>query len=58
TLHPYGIPHGPQPGLQEKAVGAKETKELAVMIDTFKPLHVTARAEEIDDPTYPYSWQY
>ena len=58
TLHPYGIPHGPQPGLLDKAVGAKETKELAVMVDTFKPLHVTARAEEIDDANYPYSWQY
>ena len=58
TLHPYGIPHGPQPGLLDKAIAAKGTKELAVMVDTFKPLHVTAQAEEIDDANYPYSWQY
>ena len=38
TLHPYGIPHGPQPGLAEKALGATTTQELAVMCDTFRPL--------------------
>jgi homogentisate 1,2-dioxygenase len=58
TLHPYGIPHGPQPGLLEKSLGAKETKELAVMVDTFAPLEVTASADEVDDAAYPYSWQY
>jgi len=56
TLHPYGIPHGPQPGLLEKSLGAKETKELAVMVDTFAPLNVTRDSEEVDDPKYPYSW--
>ena len=38
TLHPAGIPHGPHPGAVEKSIGAKETKELAVMVDTFHPL--------------------
>jgi len=58
TLHPYGIPHGPQPGLLEKSLAAKGTSELAVMVDTFKPLNVTPFSEGIDDAQYPYSWQY
>ena len=58
TLHPYGIPHGPQPGLLEKSLGARETAELAVMIDTFRPLRVSALAESVDDDAYPYSWRY
>lgn len=58
TLHPYGIPHGPQPGLLEKSLGQKETRELAVMVDTFAPLHVAAQADDVDDARYPYSWQY
>ena len=56
TFHPLGIPHGPQPGLTEKALGAKETNELAVMVDTFRPLKVAKPSLEVDDPTYPYSW--
>lgn len=56
TLHPMGYPHGPQPGLLEKSLGAKETFELAVMIDTFAPLEVTAEADAVDDPDYPFSW--
>jgi homogentisate 1,2-dioxygenase len=58
TLHPYGIPHGPQPGLLEKSLEAKETRELAVMVDTFRPLKVAKLCETIDDASYPYSWQY
>lgn len=58
TFHPYGIPHGPQPGLLESSLGAKETLEMAVMVDTFKPLTLTKTAEEVDDGNYPYSWQY
>jgi homogentisate 1,2-dioxygenase len=58
TLHPYGIPHGPQPGLLEPSLGAKDTAELAVMVDTFKPLEVTKVSEDVDDGEYPYSWQY
>ncbi|HYQ89360.1 MAG TPA: homogentisate 1,2-dioxygenase [Candidatus Binatia bacterium] len=56
TLHPSGIPHGPHPGAAEASIGAKETKELAVMLDTFHPLYVTPEAAPVDDPQYPYSW--
>lgn len=56
TLHPSGIPHGPHPGAVEASLGAKETKELAVMLDTFYPLNVTKDAVPFDDPAYPYSW--
>src|SRR5205085_8075434 len=44
TLHPGGIPHGPHPGTVEKSLGQKETKELAVMVDTFRPLLITKDA--------------
>ncbi len=57
TLHPRGIPHGPQPGLVEKALGAQATDELAVMVDTFRPLKLAADAEALDDPSYPFSWR-
>jgi homogentisate 1,2-dioxygenase len=57
TLHPAGIPHGPHPGTVEKSIGAKETKELAVMIDTFYPLQLTEEAMKIEDPNYHLSWQ-
>ena len=50
TLHPAGIPHGPHPGAVEKSIGAKETKELAVMVDTFHPLMLTKEALEIENP--------
>ncbi len=56
TLHPGGIPHGPHPGTVEKSIGAKDTKELAVMLDTFKPLHLTEAALPYIDPKYPMSW--
>lgn len=56
TLHPMGYPHGPQPGLIEKSLGAKETGELAVMVDTFAPLRVGRDALAADDPAYPLSW--
>ena len=56
TLHPGGIPHGPHPGAYERSIGQKETEELAVMIDTFKPLQVTEQALQIDDGTYYQSW--
>src|SRR5262245_32840462 len=56
TLHPSGLPHGPQPGLVEKSLGAKETKELAVMCDTFRPLKLTTLSRDLDDPSYAYSW--
>jgi homogentisate 1,2-dioxygenase len=56
TLHPSGIPHGPQPGLAEKSIGATETHELAVMCDTFHPLKLSELAKELDDGQYAYSW--
>ncbi|MEH7883926.1 homogentisate 1,2-dioxygenase [Bacillus sp. JJ1609] len=56
TLHPLGIPHGPHPGKIEASIGKKETLELAVMIDTFKPLKVLKTAHEIEDRDYKYSW--
>jgi len=56
TLHPAGIPHGPHPGAVAKSIGAKETKELAVMVDTFRPLMLTKQALEIEDSNYIMSW--
>lgn len=56
TLHPKGIPHGPAPGSMERSIGQKETKELAVMVDTFKPLMVTEAAMKMDDGKYYKSW--
>lgn len=56
SLHPGGIPHGPHPGTYEASIGKKETKELAVMIDTFKPLQLTEAALQIDDGKYYKSW--
>ena len=56
TLHPGGIPHGPHPGTVEKSIGVKETRELAVMVDTFKPLQLTKAALSIEIPDYYKSW--
>ena len=56
TLHPGGIPHGPHPGTYEGSIGKKSTEELAVMIDTFRPLQVTEEAARIDDGKYYKSW--
>ena len=56
TLHPSGLPHGPQPGVVEKMLGKRRTDELAVMCDTFKPLKLTRLAHELDDPSYALSW--
>lgn len=57
TLHPLGIPHGPQPGAVEASLGATKTDELAVMLDTFRPLKMTKDAVEIEDKNYWKSWQ-
>jgi homogentisate 1,2-dioxygenase len=57
TLHPAGIPHGPHPGTVEKSIGAKETKELAVMVDTFHPLKLTKQALAIENKDYTLSWK-
>ncbi|HZH98657.1 MAG TPA: homogentisate 1,2-dioxygenase domain-containing protein, partial [Fimbriimonadaceae bacterium] len=57
TLHPLGIPHGPQPGAVEASLGATRTEELAVMLDTFGPLKMTKRARDIEDENYWKSWR-
>jgi homogentisate 1,2-dioxygenase len=56
SLHPAGIPHGPHPGAAERSIGEKGSNELAVMVDTFKPLMVTQEAMEIADEDYFKSW--
>lgn len=56
TLHPKGIPHGPAPGAMERSIGQTVTEELAVMVDTFRPLMVTKEAMGLDDGKYYKSW--
>ena len=56
SLHPAGVVHGPHPGAMERSIGKKETGELAVMVDTFKPLKLTQAALDISDPDYFKSW--
>ena len=56
SLHPAGIPHGPHPGAAERSIGKTQTEELAVMVDTFKPLQVTEEAMKIADEEYYKSW--
>jgi homogentisate 1,2-dioxygenase len=56
TLHPRGIPHGPHPGTIVASRKATRTDELAVMVDTLRPLALTRQAMDFDDPHYPYSW--
>ncbi|MFL0353350.1 homogentisate 1,2-dioxygenase [Xanthomarina sp. GH4-25] len=56
SLHPAGIPHGPHPGAVERSIGKVKTDELAVMVDTFKPLKITEEALKIADEDYFKSW--
>ncbi len=56
TLHPSGLPHGPQPGATEASIGKEKTEELAVMVDTFRPLHITVNALEMEKTGYMDSW--
>ncbi|TDL74858.1 homogentisate 1,2-dioxygenase [Peribacillus frigoritolerans] len=56
TLHPSGIPHGPHPGKTEASIRKKEALELAVMIDTFRPLKIVKQAKKIEDGDYMYTW--
>jgi homogentisate 1,2-dioxygenase len=56
TVHPSGIPHGPHPGMYEGSLGKERTDELAVMIDTFRPLRLTQNAHLLEDKDYAYSW--
>ena len=56
TLHPRGIPHGPHPGTIVASRDVTRTDELAVMVDTVRPLRLTRQALAMDEPQYPYSW--
>ncbi len=56
TLHPDGIPHGPHPGRAEASIGAQGTEELAVMMDTFRPLTVARAVLKVEDTGYQGSW--
>lgn len=56
TLHPAGFTHGPQPGSVEASIGAAATQELAVMVDTFRPLDLSAAARGATVDDYPWSW--
>ncbi len=56
SLHPGGIPHGPHPGAMERSLGKTHTNELAVMVDTFRPLMLTEKALKLDDGKYYQSW--
>ena len=56
TVHPSGIPHGPHPGKYEESIGKERTNELAVMIDTFRPLKLTEQALRLENQNYLYSW--
>ena len=56
TLHPAGIPHGPQPGTYEGSIGKEKTEELAVMVDTFRPLKGTQQALDLELEGYHQSW--
>ena len=56
SLHPSGFVHGPQPGSYERSLDKTRTEELAVMIDTFKPLQITDTALSVSDPDYFRTW--
>lgn len=56
SMHPSGLPHGPQPGATEASIGKQKTDELAVMVDTFRPLNVALPALELEKPEYMDSW--
>jgi homogentisate 1,2-dioxygenase len=56
SFHPAGFVHGPQPGSLERSLTATETRETAVMVDTFRPLGVTDAARAVSDPAYATSW--
>jgi homogentisate 1,2-dioxygenase len=55
-LHPAGFTHGPQPGAVERSLGAESFDELAVMVDTFRPLGIGVAATDCEDTGYAWSW--
>ena len=56
TLHPQGLPHGPHPGAIERSIGKKQTNEVAVMIDPFRPVKITTEARKLELEDYYQSW--
>jgi homogentisate 1,2-dioxygenase len=56
SLHPGGVAHGPQPGAYERSIGVEYFDELAVMVDTFRPLQVGEGGRECEDEEYAWSW--
>ena len=56
SLHPGGHSHGPQPGAVERSLGVESFDELAVMLDTFRPLDLGEGGTACEDPAYPWSW--
>ncbi len=56
SLHPGGHTHGPQPGAYERSIGAEFFDELAVMVDTFRPLEIAEGGRASDDGKYAWSW--
>ncbi|MGQ0465600.1 MAG: homogentisate 1,2-dioxygenase [Sporichthyaceae bacterium] len=56
SLHPGGHTHGPQPGAAEASLGAERFDELAVMVDTFRPLELGSGALACEDPDYAWTW--
>ncbi|ONH31354.1 homogentisate 1,2-dioxygenase [Protofrankia sp. BMG5.30] len=56
SLHPGGHTHGPQPGAVERSLGVESVDELAVMVDTFRPLELGEGALACDDGRYAWTW--
>lgn len=56
TVHPGGHAHGPQPGAAEASIGVEFFDELAVMVDTFRPLELGEGGRAVDDGVYAHSW--
>ena len=57
TMHVHGIIHGPQPGVVENSLGATKTDEVAIMVESYKWLMPTEKAESVKDKNYMYSWK-
>ncbi|MGZ4684940.1 MAG: homogentisate 1,2-dioxygenase domain-containing protein [Oryzihumus sp.] len=56
SLHPGGHAHGPQPGAYERSIGVEFFDELAVMVDTFRPLELGEAGRAVDDGKYAWTW--
>ena len=56
SVHPGGHSHGPQPGAVERSLGVEYFDELAVMVDTFRPLDLGEAGLAVDDGKYAWTW--